>query len=288
MRILKALMGLPIVLFVLFFSGSHLTSCTKTSQDTVTVTKTIMDTTIVRDTTVLTDTVYDITSGLVAYYNFDGGNLNDSSGYGNNITFNNATSTTDRFGRANNAYLFNGSNIYMSVPSSSSLTQLTTTTFMAIININAFYTGRCLANQIFGKGASDSESGFYSLRFSDFATGCSLNPPNPATEYFNSGYGSVTDLAGGVIDDAAPVQLGQWYTIVFTYDGDTSRFYVNGQLQQANPSIQTLGSNTDPLYIGMDETPSTSYNFNGVIDEIRIYNRALDAKEVAQLSKVQE
>ena len=53
--------------------------------------------------------------GLMAYYNFNGGNLNDSSGLNNNIVFNNAVKTTDRFGKANNAYLFDGSSSYMQV-----------------------------------------------------------------------------------------------------------------------------------------------------------------------------
>ncbi|HEV8508760.1 MAG TPA: hypothetical protein VGQ53_25370, partial [Chitinophagaceae bacterium] len=72
------------------------------------------------DTTAVT-VLYDVQTGLVAYYNFNGGSLNDGSGQGNNITFNSATQTSDRFGNPNNAYLFNGTSSYMQVPNSASL-----------------------------------------------------------------------------------------------------------------------------------------------------------------------
>lgn len=84
-----------------------MTSCTKNSRDTLYITH---DSVVyVHDTTTHTDTAYDLSNGLVAYYNFNGGNLNDSSGYNNNIIFNNAVPTSDRNGKSGNAYLFDGS-----------------------------------------------------------------------------------------------------------------------------------------------------------------------------------
>ncbi len=98
--------------FALF--GTSLTSCKKqTVHDTTTIT--IHDTTIIKDTTVIKDTVTitdtikcNLTTGMIAYYNFNGGNLNDSSGNNNNIIFSNAKMTTDRLGNPNSAYLFDG------------------------------------------------------------------------------------------------------------------------------------------------------------------------------------
>ncbi|MEI6208835.1 MAG: LamG-like jellyroll fold domain-containing protein [Desulfuromonadales bacterium] len=57
----------------------------------------------------------DITSGLVAYYPFNG-NANDVSGNGNNGTVYGATLTTDRFGNANNAYTFDCVGNYIKTP----------------------------------------------------------------------------------------------------------------------------------------------------------------------------
>src|ERR1700722_19410165 len=86
-------------LFLTFFTSQ--TSCSKNT------TVTVHDTTIqvVKDTITVIDSLFNDTAGLVAYYNFNGGNLNDSSGHHNNISFNNATLTSDRLGNANNAYL---------------------------------------------------------------------------------------------------------------------------------------------------------------------------------------
>lgn len=51
---------------------------------------------------------------IAAYYLFSG-NAKDSSGKNNNPTFNNATLTCDRFGKANKAYSFNGSQYIMAL-----------------------------------------------------------------------------------------------------------------------------------------------------------------------------
>jgi hypothetical protein len=109
---------------------------------------------------------------LVAWYKLTGGNLADSSGKGNNITFNNATATTDRFGKAGNAYLFNGTSSYMSVPNSGSLNPKSAISIMAIIKVNDFYRGTCHTNNILSKGWDDFVNEFYSLRYTDF-TNCS-------------------------------------------------------------------------------------------------------------------
>ena len=49
------------------------------------------------------------------------GNSNDSSGNGNNGTVYGATLTTDRFGNANSANSFNGTNNYIEIPNSTSI-----------------------------------------------------------------------------------------------------------------------------------------------------------------------
>ena len=57
--------------------------------------------------TVNADSAVDLQSGLVAYYPFNG-NANDESGNGHHGTVMGATLTSDRFGRPNKAYHFNG------------------------------------------------------------------------------------------------------------------------------------------------------------------------------------
>lgn len=268
-----------------FFAGAPLTGCQK-SNDTITVIK--HDTTVIvkHDSIPVADTVYDIASGLVAYYNFNGGSLHDSSLYGNHIVFNNATPTADRFGNPNNAYLFDGATSYMQVHNSSSLNPDNITLY-AIVRINGFYAGKCSGNQILSKGYSDDVNGLYFLRFSDTTNGCTLNPPHPESEVAYGTYGdntpSGTTLTAG--NNSSAVQTGIWYKFAYTYDGLTAKFYVNGVLKGSVTKGVAFTDNSNDIFIGRDENVLFPYWFNGVIDEIRIYNRALPQQAITQLNK---
>lgn len=281
MNFLKVLLGLFAISAFFILSTTQFSACTKTKteveHDTTTVVK--VDTLTKIDTFTVLDSTYDLQYGLVAYYNFNNGNLNDSSGYGNNITFNNATTITDRFGKANSAYLFNGTTNYMEVPNSTSLNP-SNVTLMAIFKVNGFYTGPCHSNQLFGKGYPDYISGFYDLRFDDYSADCSTGP-NVNIETFSGGVSSA-----GLIADTIFVKTGQWYNLIFTYDGNVSKIYLNGQLKGTSiVGPVSFTANNHDLFIGEHEDPAFPYYFNGVIDEIRIYNRALTGEAIKQLSK---
>jgi len=228
--------------------------------------------------TVAVRVLYDVQSGLVAYYNFNGGTLNDSSGYGNNITFNNATQTSDRHGNANNAYLFNGTSSYMQVPNSASLNP-NTITLMAVFKVNGFYQGLCHVNQILGKGMPDNINGFYMLRFSDYVLNCT-DPLDTNSEKFAGSFSGA-----GASPDTVFVKTGQWYNLTFTYDGNDAKLYLNGELKWSTHMPVSFVANSHDIFIGRDEDNiQYPYWFNGVIDEIRIYNLALPAGAVKQLS----
>ncbi|MFX1537938.1 MAG: LamG-like jellyroll fold domain-containing protein [Promethearchaeota archaeon] len=82
----------------------------------------------------------------------------------------------------------------------------------------------------------------------------------------------------------APMSLeaGKWHHIVATYDGLYMRAYANGVLVKTSPYIPgTLDSSTSPLSIGADVFRGIGH-FRGIIDEVRIYNRALDDKDIWQ------
>ena len=73
-------------------------------------------------------------------------------------------------------------------------------------------------------------------------------------------------------------QAGVWTYYTLTYDGTTARLYVNGTLQTS--AVGTHVSNNDLLMIGAWTTSSEF--FDGLIDDVRIYNRALTPAEIAQ------
>jgi hypothetical protein len=281
MKLLKTFVLLPFA-FILFIStGTQLSSCQKT--------RTVIDTTYitVHDTTTVVDSIYDLTSGLVAYYNFNGGNTNDSSGFNNKIILNNnATAATDRFGNANNAFSFDGSSSYMKVANSPSINPNSITLF-AIVKVNGFYAGACNGNQILGKGYPDGINGWFVMRFIDTTNTHCSGPPNTNTELFGAAFGD-SGPASTAYGENNPIQTGDWYNLVYTYDGHYAKFYLNGQLTETTLASVSFTPNTNDLFIGRNEDPAYPYYFNGVIDEIRIYNRALSAGEINQLNKLKE
>ena len=147
----------------------------------------------------------------------------------------------------------------------------------------------CHSNQILGKGYPDYANGFYNLRFNDFSTSC-ISAPNINNEIFSGEYGDDNPQGSdaGVGTDTVFAKTGEWYYIVYTYDGITAKLYINGQLKNTLQKSVPFTDNSNDLYIGRHEDPPYPYYFNGIIDEIRIYNRALPTGAVQQLSKLNE
>ena len=161
----------------------------------------------------------------------------------------------------------------------------TNITLFAIIKVNGFYQGTCHANQILGKGSPDNVQGYYTLRFTDSTHTCT-GPPNTNIEIFYGEFGNNVPQgsdAGAATHDV--VKTGQWYKLAFTYDGKESRIYVNGILADKRQRKVAFTANSQNLFIGKHEDPLYPYYFNGVIDEIRIYNHAICESGIKELSK---
>jgi len=268
---------------VVFFSSAPFSSCTKTETEIVHDTVKI----IVRDTIIKTDTLYDIKTGLIAYFNFNKGTLNDSSGLNNHIVLNNgATKTVDRFGKADNAYLFNGAGNFMRVANSASLSPANIT-MMSIVKVNGFYKGDYRQNQILIKGYKDEFNGIYGLRVGPTTGDCCTTPLDSTKEAFFGYYGNYGSTVG-TFDPTSYVEKNKWIAVVVTYDGFRIKIYVDGVLKNTSLGSPFYNPNPYDLLIGGTENATYPYWFNGAIDEIRIYNRALSEEAVKQLSKLKE
>ncbi|MBL0357419.1 MAG: LamG domain-containing protein [Chitinophagaceae bacterium] len=218
--------------------------------------------------------VYIPTNGLVGWWPFTG-NANDSSGNGNHGTVSSAVLATDRFGNLNAAYSFNGVNSKINVTDAPSLRcrKITLSAWVKCLDTTSI-------NQIIYKGSMTAAGEAYSF---------SLNTPNG---HFAGGikYGSNCVPAVGWYagaQTAQPAPSSVWVHIMYTYDGASAKFYKNGSLEDSTDAPGLIDSCTGgDLRFGFNHLryfASTGDPFNGSIDDIGIWNRALSSTEVTQL-----
>ena len=79
----------------------------------------------------------------------------------------------------------------------------------------------------------------------------------------------------------------QWVHVVGVRNGSTKLLYINGVLDNTQATQGVITGKSTKVYIGCRENVYKGYFFNGVIDDVRIYNRALSAEEVEELYRGQ-
>jgi hypothetical protein len=224
------------------------------------------------------------TNGLVGWWPFNG-NANDESGNGNNGNVNGATLAEDRNGSNNSAYFFDGNNFtHISIPnnpdSSLNLTQdLTISSWFYSNSMNDFNsTVRSIVMKS-GDGVGDPNGYTYGVW-----AGTPTSTPSTGTINFQAqpNNNSLTYPTG----NSGDVQINQWYCYVVTYTKNDSilQYYLNGVLIDAKIIHFDIGVNSNDLWIGSQPSIySTTKTFNGKIDDIGIWNRALSQQEITAL-----
>ena len=202
-------------------------------------------------------------SGLVAAYGFDEGSgttTADRSGNGNTGTVSNTTWAGASAGKFGNALSFNGTNAWVSVNSSSSLNLTTGMTAEAWVNPTAL--GTSYRTVVLREQPGNEVYALYANQ--------SGPPQAPLGEVFVGGYKDANASTG--------LATGAWAHLAETYDGSSVRLYVNGTLVSTTAAPGSLASSSSPLRIGGNSI--WGEYFSGLIDEVRIYNRALSASEI--------
>jgi hypothetical protein len=215
-----------------------------------------------------------VENGLVAKYTFDNGDANDEKGT-NNAKAVGASLVTDRFGNSRSAYYLQG-------------------TAGSYLNLG---TSKILK----------PDKGSISIWFNidntvESGQGTPSNPiiltKNCVCDSFYEGYYLGYDYNGNRICAATTlskkyqislrtvdkVVLNKWYHVVITYDDDFLTMYVDGVLEnRMNKNFRSVFAEKDSVMIG-NSANKLNYRFlNGYVDDIRIYERVLTGKEVAEL-----
>jgi gliding motility-associated-like protein len=217
-----------------------------------------------------------LSSGLVLYLPFNGNTLDMSVNSNHAINYG-ATLASDASGRANCAYSFNGATDYMKILNSASLQIDTNISLCVRVKVNGFFRGTCFGNSIIKKGDADFRSGSYGLRFSSPSAGCSFFDATTQNYigFFNTSY------PFGIANTLPYIDTNNWDCLVFTYNGILAKMYVNGVLRHQYSSSTLIGKNFEDVFLGKMDNVTYPYLFKGVMDDVRIYKRALSASEVS-------
>ncbi|MCX7966124.1 MAG: LamG domain-containing protein [Syntrophorhabdaceae bacterium] len=86
-------------------------------------------------------------------------------------------------------------------------------------------------------------------------------------------------ISSEVVFSGYSITNGIWHHIAVTYDGSTVRFYHNGSSVATKPFQKGLSIDSGELYIGASPH-GASEDFSGMIDEVRVYNKALSDSEI--------
>lgn len=226
---------------------------------------------------------YDFTKGLMAYYPFNA-DATDQSGNGNDGVVNGATLAADRFGNANSSYSFDGINDFIQVNHSSSLEHSGNITLSAWVLVDEFNSGSCQSSRIIEKGL-DSQIGSWGIYYDDNLGNNGCNDYDPTAMKFKTGY-VPTSGTRKAIGGTTNIVRGFWYHVTSVYDGNRLILYVNGHEEQSLYIDEVPTNNSSPLFIGRMNSSSLPFYVNGSIDDVRIYNRALDEEEVKALMKL--
>ncbi|HEY7310523.1 MAG TPA: Ig-like domain-containing protein [Gemmataceae bacterium] len=207
--------------------------------------------------------------GLVAAYGLDenaGTTANDDSGNGNNGTLTNATWTTGKYG---SALQFTGaatSDVTINdAPSLDETTGLTVEAWVNPSTLNSIDDGwaAAVAKDNRSSSANDVSYALYAAAGTGTAPALHLDIKGKGDEG---------------VQGTSVLALNTWTFLAGTYDSSTMKLYVNGTLVASRTMAGSIATTTNPLHIGGDWSNEM---FTGLIDNVRVYNRALSASEIS-------
>lgn len=228
---------------------------------------------------------------VVGTWHFDEGSgttATDSSTYGNNGNIFNGPVWVA--GKKGNALSFDGVDDFIEIQDSASLDITSQITIMAWVKVNVL-TGNADQDMILNKEGIPYEIAVHDNTGPDDGThscGKSTDQIAPFNfAFYINGLSGLPDHNCGWKDGGGPIPQNIWTHVAITYDGSAVRTYINGIIKKEYIGISgTIQTNDNAVRIGgrgtLNPPPQTNGGalFNGVIDEVKIYNIALSPEQI--------
>ena len=209
-----------------------------------------------------------IYTGLIAFYPFSG-DATDQSGKGNDCIVEGATLTSDRFGNEKSAFSFDGAGntILANMKNMPSIdSPISFSWWFYNEKLPVFTTSSGAQNMIVVVNRDEGigvQAGFRS--------------PGYGTLGFDT-----WNWGGGTLLQVSTPEAKKWYHCVYSFDGSTHHFYLNAkEITRSNEKTQK----GTPTVLMLGNYPSGKQYFEGKLDEVCIYNRALTVSEIELLYK---
>ena len=204
-----------------------------------------------------------VATDLVADYKLNGNGI-DITQFGNHAT-GKATATTNRFGYGANAMTFAGTDSL--VASNSVMLQSDNTTISFWVKVKSL----------------PAQGEVFLLSNGGWQERWKISLPSHGKPVFT------TNSTSGIKDmdsDSVALPIGAWRHVVMTHDAAGNKIFINGQLKKSIVATGALNKTSKPFGIGYNAVDGGG-NFNGDLDDIQVYNRALTDAEVLALYGVQ-
>jgi hypothetical protein len=201
------------------------------------------------------------TDGLVAYYPFTDGSTKDFSENGNDGVNHGATPTVDRFGNANGAMSFDGVDDWINLGNNKSIKpDRTISIVLWAKQIDPRKEQVLILNSQNGSTAGYA----YGIR------------TNTSSTYFGVGNGTTP------IGYHTEPMNNEWHQIIGIFDKGVLIYYLDGVIVHDSIIAKKHIRNTS-VDVVLGYFPSFGQYFEGVLDDIRIYNHVLNPSEISAL-----
>jgi subtilase family serine protease len=206
------------------------------------------------------------------------GNWNDSSGNGKNGTaYNGATFSTDAKAGAHSG-VFDGVNDYVRIPNMAQMTAGTIEFwFNPAVNITTANTNEVT---LIESDISGDVSGHFEISFNNADS--MLYGAGKLVFYYNGNTTAGRSSYGAVTSNTNSWTAGTWYHLACVVDGSTWKIYVNGALENS-VSVNSKLFSGNYVHIASQQNKGVGAYYNGRLDEVGIFNRALSAAEIKGL-----